>query len=186
MNIKYIDGITKYGYPQGKEGRKGLKPTAVCVHVIEGTINSATNWFKNPISTTSYNYGVGKDGSIVCWVKDENASWANGKIQKPTWKGLIKSASGGYINPNLHTISISREGYSHNIMLEEQRNSLIWLIRNMLNKYNLQPSRKTVIGHYEIDSVGKPNCPGKLNLDVLVKEILSLPSGGGDKPLELF
>ncbi|MBT9165251.1 MAG: N-acetylmuramoyl-L-alanine amidase A [candidate division WS2 bacterium] len=169
MNIEHIPGITKFGYPQGREGRSGLRPTALVIHVMEGTIRGTTSWFMNPRANVSYNYGVGKDGRIVCWVRDENAAWANGKIQKPTWKGLLKRPN-GYINPNLHTISIAREGRNSELCTPRQYQSLLHIARLMIDKYRLPINRNTVIGHYEIDS-RKPLCPGRINLDHFVIEL---------------
>lgn len=187
MVIEEIKGITKFGYPQGALGRKGYRPKAVVIHVMEGTIVGSTAHFLNPKVFTSYNYGVGKKGKVVCWVKDENAAWANGKVQKPLWKGLIPNPKipGQFINPNLYTISIAREGFNYELYTTEQYNSLLWIIKLMVEKWKIPISRQTIIGHYEIDSIGKPLCPGKINLDYLVKELKKLGSGGGE-PLSLL
>ncbi|MBT9164041.1 MAG: hypothetical protein DDT23_00030 [candidate division WS2 bacterium] len=190
MNIEYIPGITKFGYPQGRMGRGGLRPTALVIHVMEGTINGTTSWFRRPISSNpgskvSYNYGVGKNGRIVCWVRDENAAWANGGIQNPTWRGLLKTAS-GYVNPNLYTISIAREGFNGELCTPRQYQSLLYVVRLMVDKYRLPINRNTIIGHYEIDS-RKPLCPGRINLDHFVSELRTKkPTGGGDKPLDVL
>ncbi len=149
---------------------------------MEGTINGTTAHFRNPSVFTSYNYGVGKNGRIVCWVRDENASWANGRVQRPLWKGIKPDPKkpGSFINPNLYTISIAREGFNRELCTTKQYNSLLWIVKFMVEKWKIPISRNTVIGHYEIDSIGKPLCPGNINLDSLVEE-LKKPGGGGDR-----
>ncbi len=187
MLIEKIGGVTKFGYPQGTLGRRGYRPRAIVIHVMEGTVRGTTAHFSNPNVFTSYNYGVGKNGKVYMWVQDENASWANGKVQRPLWRGVIPNPNKPreFINPNLYTISVAREGFNYELCTPEQYDSLKWIVKLMAEKWRIPISRNTIIGHYEIDRIGKPLCPGKLNLDYFVKE-LKKPRGGGDRALDVM
>jgi hypothetical protein len=55
-------------------GRKGLKPVAIVIHIMEGTLNGTESWFNTPSSQVSSHYGIGKSGEVRQWVKEEVGS----------------------------------------------------------------------------------------------------------------
>lgn len=132
--------------------RKGFKPFAVVVHIMDGTLAGTDSWFASTDSQVSSHYGIGKNGEIHQYVQESSAAWANGRVNNPTWK-LIRSE-----NPNLYTISIEHEGKSTDVWPEAQKQASAGLIREICTRFSIPMDREHIIGHYEIFST-KPNCP---------------------------
>lgn len=153
--------------PVEAHGSRGIhKPIIIVNHISTGTMGSMYNTFKNITNQASSHFGVGRDGSIVQYVQLGRAAWTQGKIQLPT-APIIKEMAG---NPNQYGVSIEHEGYPGNgidgTLTEDQFHATCWLqkyiqtevekmygVRILLNSHQ-------VIGHYQIDSKGKPLCPG--------------------------
>lgn len=74
------------GSPNYSPGRDGHNPnwaaddpnTWIVLHTMVGTMASATAAFLSPGRQASSHYGVGLDGSIVQFVREEDAAWTNG------------------------------------------------------------------------------------------------------------
>ena len=146
--------------------RGGIVPVAIVNHISAGTMSSMDNWFRSPGNqVSSAHFGVAKDGRIHQYVKIERMAWANGlktdRIPFAT-APIVKDIG---INPNLYTVSIEHEG-TDGELTEEQFQASVWL-----HRYIRQYVRETwgkeipfdeyhVIGHFQIDPVRKPNCPG--------------------------
>lgn len=142
-------------------GRDGQKVIAICDHIMAGSIESADSWFKSPGSQASAHFGVAKDGRIWQWVAEENAAWANGVVNlsaaSPPW---LVSAVAVHENPNNLTISIEHEGQPSDIMPEAQYQATLSLHRYLVAKYAIKLDREHIIGHYQVDAVNRPDCPG--------------------------
>ena len=81
-------------------------------------------------------------------------------------------------NPNRYTISIEHEGYGSNggdgNLTEQQYQATLRLHRQLINKWNIPIDRNHIIGHFEIDKINRPNCPGKaFPWDRLMKDLTS-------------
>lgn len=135
-------------------GRYGYQPEAIVIHLMDGTLNGTDSWFRNPKSIASTHYGVGVQGAVYQWVEEKNMAWGNGRVDKPTWKGLKPNA-----NPNLYTISIEHEGRSGHKWTEEQYKASAELIQVISKRWNIPLDAEHVIIHSEIFAK-KPNCPG--------------------------
>jgi N-acetylmuramoyl-L-alanine amidase len=157
--------ITKIPSPNFGE-RNGYKPEIIVLHIMAGTLEGTNSWFKNQDSQVSSNYGVGLKGQIVEYVPSDKKAWANGIVNKPSFK-LLKPS----VNPNLYTISIENEGQDLCKAPEAQLNALVSLIRMITTKYKIPIDRDHIIGHYQVDGVKKPNCPAtdKSIIDKIVK-----------------
>src|SRR3990167_5500656 len=140
--------------PNFKVGRQGYKPEIIVLHISSGSLASCISWFQNPASQVSAHYIVGLDGSVVQFVKDEDTSWAQGKVSAPTFK-LYKQG----VNPNAYCLSIENEGQDLSRAREAQLNALVGLIASLGAKWNIPLDRNHIIGHYEINSATRPNCP---------------------------
>lgn len=179
-----MDIIQKPVEAHGNRGNH--KPIVIVNHISTGTMGSMYNTFKNISNQASSHFGVGRDGSIVQYVQLGRAAWTQGKIQLPT-SPIIKEMGG---NPNQYGVSIEHEGYPGNgidgSLTEEQFHATCWLqkyiqtevekmygVRILLNSHQ-------VIGHYQIDSKGKPLCPGlnfpwsRLYAELAIAESMSL------------
>ena len=151
MDIKWIDS------PNFWQGRKSYKPEAIVIHIMAGTLTGTDSWFKNPKSQVSAHYGIGKNGEVHQYVKEEDRAWHAGGVYKPTWK-LIKKKWGRVVNPNNYTIGIEHEGRENTVWSEEMKNASSQLIRELAKRWQIPLDRDHIIGHYEI-TARKPYCP---------------------------
>ncbi|MEI6043849.1 MAG: peptidoglycan recognition family protein [Chloroflexota bacterium] len=163
---QFEPNITSYqiiwqGSPNYWAGRGGNKIVAICDHIMQGSMESANSWFKNAASEVSAHFGVARDGRIYQWVRVENGAWTNGIMNRPdTSLPWLAEAIQKKINPNLLTIGIEHEGLTGQVFPEAQYQATLWLHRNLIQNYGIQPDRQHIIGHYQIDAVNRPGCPG--------------------------
>ncbi|MHB8124626.1 MAG: N-acetylmuramoyl-L-alanine amidase [Desulfitobacteriaceae bacterium] len=142
------------GSPNYNSGRSGRKPIAIVDHTTAGSYPGCLEWLRNPAAQASAHYLVTKAGVIYQLVKDEDTAWANGIVNKPNWK-LYDGT-----NPNKYTISIEHEGQPGEGLTELQYQSSLWLHRQIMQRWGIPADNDHIIGHYRIDSVDRPNCPG--------------------------
>ncbi len=109
---------------------------------------------QNPVSKASAQYLVTRSGLIFQMVKDEDASFHAGQVNKPNWK-LYDGT-----NPNRYTIGIEHENLGGGELTEAQYQATLWLHKQLIQKYSIPVDGDHIIGHYRIDSVNRPNCPG--------------------------
>src|SRR5579871_4128983 len=88
-----------------KSRADGLKPEAIVIHIIVGSLESAKQQFADPASQVSAHYGVGRDGTILQFVEEEDTAFHAGIVVNPSWNSMRPG-----VNPNLHTIGIEHEG----------------------------------------------------------------------------
>lgn len=147
--------------------RNGQKPIVIVNHISVGKMGSMYNHFFNPTNRASSHFGVGRDGSIVQYVAINKAAWTQGRIQAPT-APIIKQVGG---DPNKYAVSIEHEGYAGNgldgNLTEEQFIATCWLHKHIqtavetIYGVRIPLNSHQVLGHYQIDSIGKPSCPGR-------------------------
>lgn len=177
MDIQWVDGIPNY------YSRNGVKPFIIVDHISAGTLGSMTNWFKNPKAQASSHFGVGRDGTILQYVKLENGAWTQGILVENVYKAVAQVVKDMNINPNYYCVGIEHEGYIEGhldengevvtenfgldgALTEVQFMASCWLHRYIMdylnNAYgvNMGLGEYNVIGHYQIDPIRKPNCPG--------------------------
>ena len=140
--------------PNHWEGRKGYKPELIVVHIMAGNLIGTDSWFASTTSQVSSHYGVGLNGEIHQYVKEIDGAWCNGNVRSPSAKFLKP-----LINPNCYTISIENEGQDLSKHTEIQMKTLVALIKDIAQRNSIQIDRDHIIGHFEIDSVVKGNCP---------------------------
>lgn len=157
------------------QGRGGYKPEAIVIHVMDGTLKGTDAWFNNKGSGVSAHYGIGKNGEVHQYVRDEDMAWHAGAVVRPTWS-LIKSA-----NPNLYTIGIEHEGTATSAWTEAQKAASAKLIRELCVKYGIPMDRAHIIGHYEIRA-SKPNCPATNK--AIIDELIARARVAGEPEVE--
>jgi len=133
-----------------KHGRPNI---AIVNHTTSGDFPGCLEWMQNPASQASAQYLVTRTGRIIQMVSEYKKAFANGIVNKPNWN-LYDGT-----NPNLYTISIEHEGYDGSLT-EEQYTSSLWLHREIIRDWSIPIDADHIIGHYRIDSVDRPNCPG--------------------------
>lgn len=145
--------------PNFTRGRNGRKPLAIINHITAGRYPGCLNWMQNPQAKASAHYLVTRTGKIIQMVADVDTSWHAGVVNKPTWKLYDGS------NPNRYTIGIEHEGYGifggDGNLTVRQYEATLWLQRQLIEKWDMKINEDTITGHYQIDSVNRPNCPGK-------------------------
>jgi len=137
-----------------RRGRGGRQPVAIVNHITAGKYPGCLSWMKNPNSKASAHYLVTKAGQIYQLVQDADTAWHAGAVNKPSWP-LYDGT-----NPNYYTLGIEHEGLSGDELTEEQYQATFWLHRQLIAKWGIPVDRDHIIGHYRIDSVDRPNCPG--------------------------
>lgn len=146
------------GTPNYTAGRSGKKIIAIVDHITAGQFPGCMNWLQNPEAKASAHYLVTRAGEIYQLVAEENTAWHAGAVSKPSWNLYDKT------NPNRYTIGIEHEGYDScggdGTLTEAQYQATLWLHRQLISKWGISVDTDHIIGHYRIDSVNRPNCPG--------------------------
>lgn len=156
MDIKWI-GSPNYNPGRVDKAGNTYKPLAIINHIMEGTLTGTDDWFNQTASQVSSHYGVGRNGEVHQYVKEEDTAWANGRKLAPDQAWLDNFPA---VNPNLWTISIEHEGYPNQELTPEQTAASIELQRNIAAKWNIPIDDTHITGHFRIDSQGKKDCPG--------------------------
>lgn len=149
--------------------RDGYTPSLIVDHISSGSWSSLLSWFTSSGNkVSSSNYGVSKQGEIACFVPIDRMAWANGIKAEDIAKHntpIVKANKG--INPNKYSVSIEHEGTDGNLT-EAQFQATVWLHRYIQAEikrqwnYQMKLDKYDVIGHFQVDPVRKPLCPGKL------------------------
>lgn len=171
MTLKIVEKLTPHNHTKG---RGGAKIQAVVWHVAEGGEAGVSSWFFNPASQASTHYLVCKDGRIIRYVREEDTPWANGKVSKPRMSNpVVARLVNSGVNLNRQTVSIETERYSGERLTAESPmgRALAALTRDVLTRYGLPLEDDYILGHNEIDSVDRPNCPGNLDWDGLLAAV---------------
>lgn len=165
-----------------KSSRRGYAPEIIVDHITDGSAQSCINWFNSPNNTqSSAHFLVARDGKAYQFVAIEDNAWANGISTSdiPKAKAAIVRSKG--VNPNWYSVSIEHEGIyreTRGALTPEQLQSTImlhqYIIAYVKDKYNkvIPVDRDHILGHYEINPTGKPNCPGeKYPFDYIIAEL---------------
>jgi N-acetyl-anhydromuramyl-L-alanine amidase AmpD len=134
------------------------------------------DWLRNPVAKASAHYLIDRTGKIYQLVKEGDTAWHAGNVSNPNWPLYDGS------NPNRYTIGIEHEGQPGDGLTEAQFQATLWLQTELAKKYNLPADSNHFIGHYRIDSVNRPNCPGpKFPWERLISGIYNNLKNGGTK-----
>lgn len=172
--------------------RQGQVPFVIVNHISAGTMNSMDSWFTTPGNqVSSAHFGIARDGRIHQYVSISEMAWANGLSAGQYTRATAPVIAAMGINPNLYTVSIEHEGTDGNLT-EVQFQASVWLHRHIRqyiqNKWNrtISLDQKHVIGHYQINPVQKPNCPGPYFPWKRLYETLAEPETGDGEMEELL
>lgn len=153
------------GTPNKQKGRNDLRPTAVVIHIMDGTLHGTDTWFLDPASRVSAHYGVGAAGVVHQYVAESDTAWHAGRRYNPTWK-LIRQTP----NPNVYTIGIEHEGLADSPWSDAMLDASTRLVMEICNRWSIPIDRDHVIGHREI--YARKTCPGTwLDLDRFVAQV---------------
>lgn len=149
-----------------KTAPRGIDIMAVVEHVTDG--NDSRHHGQNVANNSSFTFLIGIYSGVLkvyqfmplSWAAWGNGRYSNDNPFMPSWvKGLIARG----INPNLFTVSIEHERvWPYSTVWDER----IILATLDLNKWiaeqcpRVLPDRNHYLGHYQIDNVDRPFCPG--------------------------
>jgi N-acetyl-anhydromuramyl-L-alanine amidase AmpD len=154
--VQWIGSIHK------TKGRKGYRPEAVVIHIMEGSLRSCDSWFNSPESNVSAHYGIGRDGTVHQYVGESDTAFHAGRRSTPTWTELKAD-----VNPNLYTIGIEHEGQGDDPWTEAMYEASSSLVRDICARWSIPIDRAHIVGHREI--YGRKTCPGsRVDLNRLV------------------
>lgn len=159
------------------KGRYGYTPEIIVIHVGDGSMEGAYSWFNNPSSQASSHYMTARNGEIWKFVDVANIAWHAGGVANPT-SPMINP----HINPNFYSVGIEHEGFSGQTWTNEMYEATAELIAYLCQNLSIPLDRRHVIGHYEINSVGRPNCPGN---GVDLNKLISLANNYFDDPMKI-
>jgi N-acetyl-anhydromuramyl-L-alanine amidase AmpD len=152
--------------------RRGYSPSVIVNHMVQGSVESCINWFTSKYNKqSSAHFLVGKDGSIYQFVKIENNAWANGLKIDQYNRAIAEIVKEKNVNPNYYSVSIEHEGFYEKTkgdLTSKQLKASIWLHKFIIGfvKENFNEEiladREHILGHSEIDPIGKPFCPGEM------------------------
>jgi len=142
------------GSPNYWTGRNGKKIIAIVNHMTAGYMPSTLEWLQNQKAKASAHYLITRKGEVLQLVREGDTAWHAGIAKKPNWS-LYDGT-----NPNRYTLGIEHEGFPNDGLTEAQYQASLQLQRELTAKYNIPRKDPYIIGHYRIDSVNKPNCPG--------------------------
>lgn len=83
-------------------GRLGYNVCKITVHHMAGVLTArqcGENIFQNPTRQASSNYGIGVDGSIACYVDEENRAWTSNSRSNDAQAITIEVSNNEYGEP---------------------------------------------------------------------------------------
>lgn len=153
----------------------GMKPEAIVIHIICGSLESARKEFADPASQLSAHYGVGRDGTVLQFVEEEDTAFHAGIVVNPTWTGIR-----GGLNPNLYTIGIEHEGQPDDPWSDAQYSASAELVAEIAGRWAIPLDPAHIVLHREIRA--SKTCPGgQFDRDKLIaisKQAAPAPPGG--------
>lgn len=163
----------KKDYSPNQMSRRGWKPDMIVSHITSGNFSGAVSWLKNKQSQASSHFVISRKGEIVQLVDIEKASWCNGTAVSSgakTYYGKanLEQVKSRKTNANYYTVTIEHEGFGGQPFTDIQIQASIWLqnyIRQEVKRIygiTIPIDRNHIVGHYQINPITKPNCPGNL------------------------
>jgi N-acetyl-anhydromuramyl-L-alanine amidase AmpD len=154
--------------------REGHAPRYIILHGTAGgtSATAIAQFFQSTqggANAVSSHYVIGRDGTVVQCIDENNGAWANGVItagHDPWWDGSV--------NPNNITISIEHCKPSidnSDQLTDAQKQASFQLIQHLCQRHNI-PMRAAdasggITGHFSIDPVNRSRCPGPYPWDEL-------------------
>ena len=162
--------------------RKGIIPDTIVNHISQGNKESCIAWFTSSKNNqSSAHFLVCKNGDVYQFVKIRDMAWSNGLYLKDIKNVKSQKVKSRNINPNRYTISIEHEGIYEKTKGELTDKQLIssirlhlYIIDYIYEKFKKRVSidRESIIGHFEIDPIRKPFCPGEnFPFETIINEI---------------
>lgn len=174
------DRVTVPNFTPGRGGQIVLASTQ---HVTAGPkgkeFASCVSWFQNPAAEAAAHFLFGKGGEVVQFVSIDDTAWANGlQYARAPQKGMTWAGEGWYnarghkcfptwpllvrpVSPNLTTVSMEHEGQPDEAWTVPMFNATVDVLQWLgAARRIVWTPHKTLIGHNELDTADRRNCPG--------------------------
>lgn len=173
-----------FGYPYRGSGRR-LRPSVLAVVHITGNSRlpsalAEAQYSARDGSGASFTFVVNRNGTIVqCLHPETQTPWTNGDLNNPnrtipTVNDMVIRASQGYSANELCFLTVESVGYNPGYPITAaQIDRLADLIAWGSKVSGLPINRTTVLGHRDINSVSRYNCPTPLALDAFLGVIIA-------------
>lgn len=195
----YLHG--NYGYPYRGSARR-LRPTVLAVVHITGNSRlpsamAEAQYSARAGSGASFTFVVNRNGTVVqCLHPETQTPWTNGDLRSPIHP-VTRAMVGSPYNANEYCfLTVENVGYNPGSPITEaQINAVAEMIAWGSKVAKLPVNRITVLGHRDINSISRWNCPtpGDLNafLDRIIDKANRILNPPEDKimalvPVELF
>lgn len=163
-------------------GRGTCGIEAIVLHVTgPGSLAGMDSWFKNPSSSVSAHFGIGKKGEVHQYVEVGDSSWNAGILNRPDLTNpLIQNWVTQNINPNRCIVGIElllggpAEPLADHPDMQASLDRLLTWLRDTTG---VPLDRVHVIGHYQIDAVNRstdPRCCA--DIDAILKGLGAQPA----------
>jgi hypothetical protein len=178
-----LQQLVEWGFPQGV--RRPAPDPSLAFSVIHITGNPGNPiataagelaWRLNdPANQNSATFFVDRDGRVYQALSDplHMDPWSNGDVGAPDMSNpRIAAAVRASVNPNERTlVSIECVGRPTDLPITEaQLRACAMILAHYHGRAGVPITRETVIGHYQVNSITRPNCPAidKRILDQIV------------------
>ena len=153
MDINWI-GANAANFRAGRPA--GFQPTAVVIHIMDGTLTGTDAWFNDAHAKVSAHYGVGAGGEVHQYVQESDTAFHAGVVVAPTWR-LIRPNT----NPNFYTIGVEHEGVTAQPYPWPalQLAASLQLVREIAGRWDIPLDLDHVVPHHAIRA--SKTCPGE-------------------------
>jgi N-acetylmuramoyl-L-alanine amidase len=146
-------------------GRRGFRPEAIVVHIMDGTFDAGETVCLDPTTQKSAHYGVSRAGVVHQYVDENDTAFHAGIVVNPTWR-LLKAG----VNPNFYTCGIDHEGKPDDVWPDEQLSASAALILQIAARWAIPLDSDHIIRHDQIRA--SKICPGHwLEIDTLLARV---------------
>ena len=150
-------------------GRAGHYPQGIVIHITENdTLSGLDTWFRDNPGGASAHYGIGRDGTVHQYVKEENVAWHAILGTSATWR-LTKPGT----SPSYYTIGIEHVGRGHEPWENLKYEASAALIKEICDRWDIPIDRDHIIRHGQVSDT---HCPGtQVDMERLVAMARGLP-----------
>lgn len=181
------DSVSTYGYPGGTRGQN--QPILFIDHIMAGWKSTLDNAAWRQTNGVGVTFGIGRDGSKSQYCSIWDAHWGNGvsgnwqrydrnnrhlafiegqgSWVQVSYAGTVGYAliKGGVNQINARSIATEHEGFPGDVwdprMVASSIETKLWTIEAMRSKgIPVVVDNDLIAGHFQIDSVNRPSCPG--------------------------
>jgi N-acetylmuramoyl-L-alanine amidase len=149
------------------QGRGGYLPIAIVEGMMVGTLDEARRYFSGVTDDgneymVSAHYGIGRDGRVYQFVREDDSAWSNGILESPdTSIDWIREVHETGVNCNLVTLSVEYEGNPEEGLTEAQYAAALELHRHLVRRWKIEVDPAHIVGKDALDNRFHAGNPGE-------------------------